>query len=226
MEWLANFDGTLEEPMILPARLPHVLLNGASGIAVGMATDLPPHNVREVAGACLHLLQEPNCELEDLCRYVLGPDYPCDAEIVTPREELLALYRSGVGTVRMRARYEAEDGAVVITALPYQVSGSRVLEQIAGQMLARKLPWVEDLRDESDHENPVRLVILPRSNRVDIERLMSHLFATTDLEAGIPGQHERHRSQRSASTKRSQVPPRGVARISHGHRSEDGSNTV
>ena len=182
VEWLANFDGTLEEPMILPARLPHVLLNGASGIAVGMATDLPPHNVREVAGACLHLLQEPNCELEDLCRYVLGPDYPCDAEIVTPREELLALYRSGVGTVRMRARYEAEDGAVVITALPYQVSGSRVLEQIAGQMLARKLPWVEDLRDESDHENPVRLVILPRSNRVDIERLMSHLFATTDLE--------------------------------------------
>ena len=182
VEWLANFDGTLNEPTILPARLPHVLLNGASGIAVGMATDLAPHNVREVAGACIHLLAEPDCELEDLCRYIHGPDYPCEAEIITPREELLALYRSGVGSVRMRARYEVEDGAVVVSALPYQVSGSRVLEQIAGQMLARKLPWVEDLRDESDHENPVRLVILPRSNRVDVERLMSHLFATTDLE--------------------------------------------
>ena len=181
-EWLANFDGTLDEPKVLPARLPHVLLNGASGIAVGMATDLPPHNVREVAAACVHLLAEPHCALEDLCRHIHGPDYPCEAEIITPREELLALYRSGVGSVRMRARFEEEDGAVVITALPYQVSGSRVLEQIAGQMLARKLPWVEDLRDESDHENPVRLVILPRSNRVDIERLMSHLFATTDLE--------------------------------------------
>lgn len=182
VEWLANFDGTLEEPMVLPARLPHVLLNGASGIAVGMATDLPPHNVREVAAACMHLLAEPDCELEDLCRHIHGPDYPCEAEIITPREELLALYRSGIGSVRMRARYEVEDGAVVVTALPYQVSGNRVLEQIAGQMLARKLPWVEDLRDESDHENPVRLVILPRSNRVDVERLMSHLFATTDLE--------------------------------------------
>ena len=182
VEWLANFDGTLEEPMVLPARLPHVLLNGASGIAVGMATDLPPHNVREVAAACVHLLAEPDCELEDLCRHIHGPDYPCEAEIITPREELLALYRGGIGSVRMRARYEVEDGAVVVTALPYQVSGNRVLEQIAGQMLARKLPWVEDLRDESDHENPVRLVILPRSNRVDIERLMSHLFATTDLE--------------------------------------------
>ena len=182
VEWLANFDGTLDEPMVLPARLPHVLLNGASGIAVGMATDLPPHNVREVAAACTQLLTEPDCTLEDLCRHIHGPDYPCEAEIITPREELLALYRSGVGSVRMRARYEEEDGAVVITALPYQVSGSRVLEQIAGQMLARKLPWVEDLRDESDHENPVRLVILPRSNRVDIKRLMLHLFATTDLE--------------------------------------------
>ena len=182
VEWLANFDGTLEEPMVLPARLPHVLLNGASGIAVGMATDLPPHNAREVAAACVHLLARPDCGLEDLCRHIPGPDYPCDAEIITPREELLALYRSGAGSVRMRARYEVEDAAVVVTALPYQVSGSRVLEQIAGQMLARKLPWVEDLRDESDHENPVRLVILPRSNRVDIERLMSHLFATTDLE--------------------------------------------
>ena len=182
VDWLANFDGTLDEPMILPSRLPHVLLNGASGIAVGMATDLPPHNVREVAGACIRLLEDPDCLLEDLCTYIQGPDYPSEAEIVTPRDELLALYRRGAGSVRMRARYEVEDGAVVITALPYQVSGNRVLEQIAAQMLAKKLPWIEDLRDESDHENPIRLVILPRSNRVDVARLMSHLFATTDLE--------------------------------------------
>ena len=181
-EWVANFDGTLEEPMVLPARLPHVLLNGASGIAVGMATDLPPHNLREVSDACVRLLEDPKCTLEELCEYLPGPDYPSEAEIVTPREELLALYRSGSGTIRMRARYTVEDGAVVVTALPYQVSGNRVLEQIAAQMLAKKLSWVEDLRDESDHENPVRLLILPRSNRVDIERLMSHLFATTDLE--------------------------------------------
>ena len=180
--WSANFDGTLDEPAVLPARLPHVLLNGASGIAVGMATDLPPHNLREVAEACIRLLDEPQCTLEDLCAHLHGPDYPSEAEIITPREELLALYRSGAGSVRMRARYEVEDAAVVITALPYQVSGSRILEQIAAQMFARKLPWIEDLRDESDHENPVRLVVLPRSNRVDVARLMSHLFATTDLE--------------------------------------------
>ena len=182
VEWLANFDGTMDEPRVLPSRLPHALLNGASGIAVGMATDLPPHNAREVAGACIRLLEEPDCTLEDLCEHILGPDYPGGAEIITRKDELLALYASGTGSVRMRARYEVEDAAVIITALPFQVSGGRVLEQIAAQMLAKKLPWVEDLRDESDHENPVRLVILPRSNRVDIERLMSHLFATTDLE--------------------------------------------
>ena len=182
VDWLANFDGTMDEPRVLPSRLPHVLLNGASGIAVGMATDLPPHNAREVAGACIRLLDEPDCPLEDLCEHIRGPDYPGEAEIITPRDELLALYRSGMGTVRMRARYEVEDAAVVITSVPFQVSGSRVLEQIAAQMLARKLLWVEDLRDESDHENPVRLVILLRSNRVDTERLMSHLFTTTDLE--------------------------------------------
>ena len=182
VEWLANFDGTMDEPRVLPSRLPHALLNGASGIAVGMATDLPPHNAREVADACIRLLDEPDCTLEDLCEHVPGPDYPGGAEIITPKDELLALYASGTGSVRMRARYEVEDAAVIITALPFQVSGSRVLEQIAAQMLAKKLPWVEDLRDESDHENPVRLVILPRSNRVDTERLMSHLFATTDLE--------------------------------------------
>jgi len=181
-DWVPNFDGTLEEPKLLPARLPHVLLNGASGIAVGLATDIPPHNVREVAAAAIRLLDRPESTLEELCEHVLGPDYPTDARIITPRAELLELYRSGSGSVRMRARWEAQDGSVVVTALPYQVSGSKVLEQIAAQMQAKKLPMVEDLRDESDHESPVRLVLEPRSNRVDLERLMSHLFATTDLE--------------------------------------------
>ena len=182
VDWVANFDGTLDEPALLPARLPHVLLNGAAGIAVGMATDVPPHNVREVAAACIRLLDAPDASVADLCGHVLGPDFPTEAEIVTPREELVAMYESGAGSVRMRARFERDNGAVVVTALPYQVSGSKVLEQIAQQMLAKKLPMVEDLRDESDHENPTRLVIVPRSNRVDVDRLMSHLFATTDLE--------------------------------------------
>ena len=182
VDWVANFDGTLDEPALLPARLPHVLLNGAAGIAVGMATDVPPHNVREVAAACIRLLDDPGASVADLCGHVLGPDFPTEAEIVTPREELVAMYESGAGSVRMRARFERDNGAVVVTALPYQVSGSKVLEQIAQQMLAKKLPMVEDLRDESDHENPTRLVIVPRSNRVDVDRLMSHLFATTDLE--------------------------------------------
>ena len=182
VDWTPNFDGTLEEPVMLPARLPHVLLNGAAGIAVGMATDVPPHNVREVARACVCLLENPKASVADLCEHVRGPDFPTEAEIITPREELVAIYESGVGSVRLRAAYEMEGGTVVITGLPYQVSGSRVLEQIAAQMQARKLPMVEDLRDESDHENPTRLVIEPRSNRVDIEGLMSHLFATTDFE--------------------------------------------
>ena len=182
VDWTANFDGTLDEPALLPARLPHVLLNGAAGIAVGMATDVPPHNVREIAAACIRLLDDPDASVADLCGHVLGPDFPTEAEIVTPREELVAMYESGAGSVRMRARFERENGAVVVTALPYQVSGSKALEQIAQQMLAKKLPMVEDLRDESDHENPTRLVIVPRSNRVDVDRLMSHLFATTDLE--------------------------------------------
>ena len=182
VDWSANFDGTLDEPALLPARLPHVLLNGAAGIAVGMATDVPPHNAREVVGACIRLLDQPDASVVDLCEHVLGPDFPTDAEIVTPREELVAMYETGTGSVRMRARYEREDGAIIVTALPYQVSGSKVLEQIAQQMLAKKLPMVEDLRDESDHESPTRLVIVPRSNRVDVERLMPHLFATTDLE--------------------------------------------
>ena len=182
VDWVANFDGTLDEPALLPARLPHVLLNGAAGIAVGMATDVPPHNVREIAAACVRLLDAPEATVADLCEHVRGPDFPTEAEIVTPREELVAMYESGAGSVRMRARFERENGAVVVTALPYQVSGSKVLEQIAQQMLAKKLPMVEDLRDESDHENPTRLVVVPRSNRVDVDRLMSHLFATTDLE--------------------------------------------
>jgi topoisomerase-4 subunit A len=182
VDWVPNFDGTLEEPALLPARLPNVLLNGATGIAVGMATDIPPHNLREVAAAAIRLLEDPKATLEQLCEHILGPDFPTDAEIITPRAEILQAYRTGSGSVRMRARYEVEQGNIVITALPYQVSGEKLQEQIAQQMNAKKLPMVEDLRDESDHENPTRLVIVPRSNRVDVEALMSHLFATTDLE--------------------------------------------
>ena len=182
VDWSSNFDGTLDEPRLLPARLPHVLLNGAAGIAVGMATDVPPHNLREIVAACVRLLDEPQASVADLCEHVRGPDFPTEAEVVTPREDLLAMYESGSGSVRMRARFERDNGVIIVTALPYQVSGSKVLEQIAQQMLAKKLPMVEDLRDESNHENPTRLVIVPRSNRVDVQRLMSHLFATTDLE--------------------------------------------
>ena len=182
VDWQPNFDGTLNEPAMLPARLPNLLLNGTTGIAVGMATDVPPHNLREVASACIRLLEQPKSTLDELCEHIKGPDYPTEAEIITPRDELLKMYATGGGSIRMRAHYEREQGDVVITALPHQVSGAKVLEQIAQQMQARKLPMVEDLRDESDHENPTRLVIVPRSNRVDIERMMSHLFATTDLE--------------------------------------------
>lgn len=181
-QWQPNFDGSLEEPTILPARLPNILLNGGSGIAVGMATDIPPHNLREVVNACLHLLDHPNATLQDLHQHIPAPDFPTEAEIITPAADFLALYEKGNGTFRMRARYEIEDGDIIITALPYQVSGSKILEQIAAQMQAKKLPLVEDLRDESDHEQPVRLVIVPRSNRVDVDMLMSHLFASTDLE--------------------------------------------
>jgi topoisomerase-4 subunit A len=182
VDWQPNFDGTLEEPRLLPARLPNLLLNGTTGIAVGMATDILPHNLREVARACRHLLEHPDATVEDLIRFVPGPDFPTAGEIVTPPAELLKLYLSGGGSVRQRARYELERGDIVITALPYQVSGSRVMEQIAAQFNAKKLPMIEDFRDESDHEFPTRFVIVPRSNRVDVERLMSHLFATTDLE--------------------------------------------
>lgn len=182
VDWLPNFDATLEEPSILPARVPHILLNGGSGIAVGMATDIPPHNVREVVSACIRLLDEPKATLENLLEHIKGPDYPTDAEIITPREEIIKTYRTGNGSIRMRAIYEIEDGDIIITALPHHVSGSKILEQIAAQMLAKKLPMVSDLRDESDHENPTRLVIEPRSNRIDVDGLMNHLFATTDLE--------------------------------------------
>ncbi|WP_417776479.1 DNA topoisomerase IV subunit A [Stutzerimonas xanthomarina] len=183
VEWVPNFDGTLDEPATLPARLPNLLLNGTTGIAVGMATDVPPHNLREVAAACVRLLDEPDTTVEQLCEHVQGPDYPTEAEIVTPRADLLKIYETGRGSVRMRAVYRVEDGDIVVTSLPHQVSGSKVLEQIAAQMQAKKLPMVADLRDESDHENPCRIVIIPRSNRVDADELMQHLFATTELES-------------------------------------------
>lgn len=182
VEWGDNFDGTLKEPQLLPARLPNVLLNGTMGIAVGMATDIPPHNLREVVAACVALLDDPEVSLETLLQHVKGPDYPTSAEIVTPREDIRKLYQTGNGSVKMRAQYTVEDGAVVITALPYQVSGAKLLEQIAAQMQAKKLPMLEDLRDESDHENPTRLLLIPKSKRIDAEAVMSHLFATTDLE--------------------------------------------
>ena len=183
VDWVPNFDGTLNEPATLPARLPNILLNGTTGIAVGMATDVPPHNLREVAAACIRLLDEPNATVEQLCEHILGPDYPTEAEIITPRADLLKIYQTGKGSVRMRAVYRVEDGDVVVTSLPHQVSGAKVLEQIAAQMQAKKLPMVADLRDESDHEHPCRIVIIPRSNRVDADELMQHLFATTELES-------------------------------------------
>ena len=183
VDWVPNFDGTLNEPAVLPARLPNLLLNGTTGIAVGMATDIPPHNLREVAAACIRLLDDPVAGVPELLEHVPGPDFPTEAEIITPRADLRKIYETGRGSVRMRAVYRREDGDVVITALPHQVSGSKVLEQIAAQMQAKKLPMVADLRDESDHENPTRIVIVPRSNRIDADELMQHLFATTDLES-------------------------------------------
>ena len=182
VDWGLNFDGTMKEPLVLPSRVPNVLLNGATGIAVGMATDIPPHNLREVVAACIHLLDNPQAQTPDLCEFIKGPDMPTTAEIISPREDLLSMYETGRGSIRMRAVVENENGDIVISALPYQVSGAKVIEQIAAQMQAKKLPMVADLRDEGDHENPTRLVVVPRSNRVDTEQLMNHLFATTDLE--------------------------------------------
>ncbi len=181
-DWQPNFDGTMQEPKSLPARLPNILLNGGSGIAVGMATDIPAHNVREVVDACIHLLESPKATVEDLCEFIQAPDFATEAEIVTPKSQILDMYNTGNGSVKQRAVFSKEDGNIIIHALPYQASGSKVLEQIAAQMQAKKLPMVSDLRDESDQDNPIRLVIVPRSNRVDIDSLMSHLFATTDLE--------------------------------------------
>ncbi|MCZ6762678.1 MAG: DNA topoisomerase IV subunit A [Gammaproteobacteria bacterium] len=185
VDWQANFDGTLNEPVTLPARLPNILLNGTTGIAVGMSTDIPPHNLNEVATACIRLLEEPKTSLTQLLKHIKGPDFPTAGEIVSPREDIRKIYETGNGTLRLRARYVVENGEIIIHELPWQVSGNKILEQIASQMRARKLPLVDDLRDESDHETPVRLVISPRSNRVNVDELMSHLFATTDLERTV-----------------------------------------
>ncbi len=181
-EWIPNFDGTLSEPCVLPARLPNVLLNGGMGIAVGMSTDIPPHNLNEVVNACVHLLDHPKATVAELCKHIKGPDYPTGAEIISDPKEIKEIYTTGTGSVRMRAVYQKEDADIVVTALPHQVSGAKVLEQIAQQMQAKKLPMVQDLRDESDHENPIRIVITPRNNRINVDDLMSHIFATTDLE--------------------------------------------
>ncbi len=183
VDWTPNFDGTLQEPLVLPARVPHVLLNGTSGIAVGMATDIPPHNLREVIDGCIAILANPNLSTEELMEWIPAPDYPNSAQIITSKAELFKLYETGHGSIRQRAQYRVEEGVnVVIDALPYQVSGTKLMEQVAAQMRAKKLPMVVDLRDESDHENPVRFVIELRSKRVDVETAMLHLFATTDLE--------------------------------------------
>ena len=182
VDWQPNFDGTLKEPKLLPARVPSILLNGTTGIAVGMATDIPPHNLREVVNAAIHLLDDPAASASDLMRFVPGPDYPTTAEIISPSADLRKIYETGNGSIRMRATYASEDGDIVINALPHQASPARILEQIAAQMQAKKLPMIVDIRDESDHENPIRLVLTPRSNRVNAEDVMMHLFATTDLE--------------------------------------------
>lgn len=182
VDWVPNFDGSLVEPKVLPAKLPNVLLNGGMGIAVGMATDIPPHNINEVVSACVHLLNNPKASVAELCEYLLAPDYPTEAEIITPIEEIREMYERGGGSIKLRAVYTQEGSDIVITALPHQVSGAKVLEQIAQQMQNKKLPQLVDLRDESDHENPTRLVLVPRSNRIDVEEVMHHLFATTDLE--------------------------------------------
>ncbi len=185
VDWVPNFDGTMDEPVVLPARLPNLLLNGTTGIAVGLSTDVPPHNLREVASACVHLIDNPKASVAQLMKHIKGPDFPTGGELVSPREDIRAIYETGNGTLRLRATYKQENGDIIITALPYQIAGSKILEQIAAQMRNKKLPLVEDLRDESDHEDPIRLVITPKSNKVDVEELMSHLFATTSLERTV-----------------------------------------
>ena len=185
VEWLPNFDGTLKEPAVLPAQLPNILLNGTSGIAVGMSTDVPPHNAREVTSALIRLLEQPKTTLSQLQKHIKGPDFPTGGELTSAPSEISAIYKTGYGTLRLRARYEVEAGEIIVTELPHQISGAKVLEQIAAQMRAKKLPMLEDLRDESDHENPTRLVLTPRSSRIDFEATMGHLFATTDLERSV-----------------------------------------
>ncbi|WP_116812233.1 DNA topoisomerase IV subunit A [Steroidobacter cummioxidans] len=182
VDWVPNFDGTMEEPKLLPARVPNILLNGATGIAVGMATDIPPHNLREVVNASIRLLEDPDTPLRELMKDVKGPDFPTGGEIISPKADIKQIYETGNGTFRARATYELEDGEIVVTSLPYQVSGAKIQEQVAAQINAKKLPMVENIRDESDHENPTRIVIVPKNNRVDLVQVMNHLFATTDLE--------------------------------------------
>ncbi|WP_118775875.1 DNA topoisomerase IV subunit A [Haemophilus haemolyticus] len=182
VDYQPNFDGTLAEPQYLPARLPHILLNGTTGIAVGMATDIPPHNINEIADAAVMLLDNPNAGLDDVLEVVQGPDFPTEAEIISPKSEIRKIYEQGRGSIKMRATWKKEDGEIIISTLPHQSSPSKVIAQIAEQMTAKKLPMLEDIRDEADHENPIRIVLVPRSNRVDTDALMAHLFATTDLE--------------------------------------------
>jgi len=185
VDWAPNFDGTMDEPVVLPARLPNLILNGTMGIAVGLSTDIPPHNLREVSSALIHLIENPKATLGQIMKHIKGPDFPTGGELVSPRGDITEIYKTGGGTLRLRASYKVENGDIVINSLPYQISGSKVLEQIAAQMRNKKLPLVEDLRDESDHEEPIRLVISPKSRRVDIEQLMSHLFSTTSLERTV-----------------------------------------
>jgi len=185
VDWIPNFDGTIPEPVVLPARLPNLLLNGTTGIAVGLSTDVPPHNLNEVVSAVVHLIDNPKATVAALMKHIKGPDYPTGGELVSPRDDITQIYKTGSGTLRLRAAYKIEDGDIVITALPYQISGGKILEQIAAQMRNKKLPQVDDLRDESDHEERTRLVISPRSNRVDKDELMSHLFSTTSLERTV-----------------------------------------
>ena len=185
VDWVANFDGTIDEPIVLPARLPNILLNGTTGIAVGMSTDVPPHNLREVASALVHLIDDPKATVAHLMKHIKGPDFPTGGELVSPRADIKQIYATGNGTVRLRATYRQENGDIVINTLPYQISGGKVLEQIATQMRNKKLPLVEDLRDESDQDEPIRLVITPKSKKVDVDELMSHLFSTTSLERTV-----------------------------------------
>ena len=185
VDWTPNFDGMIDEPVVLPARLPNLLLNGTTGIAVGMSTDVPPHNLNEVASALVHLIDNPKATVAAIMKHIKGPDFPTGGELVSPRADIKQIYDTGSGTLRLRASYKLEDGDIVIDSLPHQVSGSKVLEQIATQMRNKKLPLVEDLRDESDHEEPIRLVITPKSRKVDVEELMSHLFSTTSLERTV-----------------------------------------